>query len=262
MDLPGPGKDISSLMRHDHDSCLIEPRRGRREDPLPRSAIMVFNPEDLRTFQEYLRPSAIKSHTISLADAFTGEFNGTPVALAGPMLGAPQAVLVLERIIALGARQVVAAGWCGSLQTHVGIADIVLPASAISEEGTSSHYPKCTPTPSPGLLEALRRSLAASGRPIHEGAVWTTDAPFRETISKVEKFQSAGLLAVEMEASALFTVAKFRGIDLAAVLVVSDDLSNFKWRHGFREPVFRETRRNVARLILETVSSAASLPRG
>ncbi|MEN6440972.1 MAG: nucleoside phosphorylase [Syntrophobacter sp.] len=245
-------------MRQDKDSCLIEPRRGRKEDPLPHSAILVFNPEDLRTFQDCFTHPVSKSHKIALADVFTGEFNGSPIALAGPMLGAPQTILVLERIIALGARQVIASGWCGSLQTHVGIGDIVLPVAAISEEGTSRHYPEDTAAPSLHLMQTLRQALGPSDRPIHEGTVWTTDAPFRETVTKVERYQSEGVLAVEMETSALFTVARFRGIDLAVVLVVSDDLSNFKWRHGFREPVFRESRRKVARLTLDASSSAAA----
>ena len=166
MGLPYPGKDISSLMRQDHDSCLIEPRRGRNEDPLPHSAILVFNPEDLRTFQDCFTHPVSKTHKVTLADVFAGEFNGTPIALAGPMLGAPQTILVLERMIALGARHVIAMGWCGSLQAHINIGDIVLPSGAISEEGTSRHYPESAPTPFPSPY-AIPEAGAGGIRPAH-----------------------------------------------------------------------------------------------
>ena len=161
---------------------------------------------------------------------------GRRVALAGPMLGAPQTVLVLERMIALGARRFIAAGWCGSLRNEVRIGDIVLPSGAISEEGTSGHYPGVMRAPSSELFNSLKSALASTGQAIHEGTVWTTDAPFRETCAKIKAFQSQGVLAVDMETSALFSVSQFRGVDLAAVLVVSDDLSGLKWVHGFRDP--------------------------
>lgn len=245
-------------MRQDSDSCIIEPRRGRNEDPLPHSAILVFNPEDLCSFLDCFAHPAKRSRKLYLSDIYIGDFKGTQIAIAGPMLGAPQAILILERMIAMGARHFIATGWCGSLQTHVRIGDIVLPADAISEEGTSQHYPKCAATPSPHLQQSIERVLETSGMPVHHGTVWTTDAPFRETVSKVKKFQSEGVLAVEMETSALFTVAAYRGIDLAVVLVVSDDLSEFKWRHGFREPVFKEARQKAVDSTLQAVCLAAA----
>jgi uridine phosphorylase len=173
------------------------------------------------------------------------------------MLGAPQTILVLERMIALGTTRFIAAGWCGSLQKNVHIGDIVLPSSAISEEGTSSHYPSASPMPSPLIFDPLKSSLASSGLTIHEGTVWSTDAPFRETFRKVKDFQSAGVLAVDMETSALFTVSRFRKVDLAVVLVVSDDLSEFKWTHGFRDPAFKEARKKAVSSTLTAICNAA-----
>ena len=60
----------------------------------------------------------------------------------------------------------------------------------------------------------------------------------RETREKVERYQKEGVLAVEMEISALFTVAKFRGAELGAMPVVSDELATFKWRPGFKMEEF------------------------
>jgi purine-nucleoside phosphorylase len=95
--------------------------------------------------------------------------------------------------------------------------------------------------------------MASTGQAIHEGTVWTTDAPFRETCSKVKTFQSQGVLSVDMETSALFSVSRFRGVHLAVVLVVSDDLSDLKWVHGFRDPAFHKSRKKVIESILLTI---------
>ena len=169
--------------------------------------------------------------------------------------------MLLERLIALGVRNVLAAGWCGSLQTHVRIGDLVLPASAVCEEGTSAHYPLAegvVPGASKQLAEPLKRALEAKGARIHEGSVWTTDAPFRETVEKVLHHQQLGTLAVEMEASALFTLAAYRGICLAGAMVVSDDLSSLKWVHGFRDPGFKAAREILVSGTLDAAISIGS----
>ncbi len=245
-------------MPDDKDSCVIEPRRGRGEEILPQRAVLVFSPEDLASFSACFAQPPRRSHKLYLSEVFTGSCAGVSIALAGPMLGAPQTVLVLERMIALGARKFIAAGWCGALSKGVRIGDIVLPSRAISEEGTSGHYPGVECVPSSELLEALKSAMASTGPAIHEGAVWTTDAPFRETRAKLRAFQSHGVLAVDMETSALFTVSRFRGVDLAVVLVVSDDLSGLKWVHGFRDSEFHESRKRVIQSTLTAIVSEGS----
>ncbi len=244
-------------MSRTKDLCLIDPRRGRTEAPLPPLAILVFSPEDLGTFSCCFSEAPVRSHRLYLSEIRTGSRQGTRIALAGPMLGAPQTILVLEKMIALGATKFIAVGWCGSLQKDVCIGDVVLPSTAICEEGTSAHYPDAPPLPSPPLLESLRSTLSDTGLKLHEGPVWTTDAPFRETVAKVQRFQADGVLSVDMETSALFTVSRFRGVDMAVVLVVSDDLSGLKWVHGFRDPAFKEARTKVVESTLNAICLAA-----
>jgi uridine phosphorylase len=164
--------------------------------------------------------------------------------------------LVLEKLVALGAEEVIVTGWCGSLQPHVAIGDVVLPESAVSEEGTSRHYPPMRDRqfPDPGLLDELHRRLA--GRPVvtHRGEVWTTDAPYRETVGKVRDYQSRQVLAVEMEAAALFAVAAFRNVQLAAAMAVSDELASLQWNRGFKDPRFLRTRETLAEAALDALT--------
>lgn len=230
--------------------ALIEPARSKKDIPLPADGFLVFTSEDMAGMKAQWA-SARRVRRLFLSDVVVCTGEEPPVALVGPVIGAPQAVLVLEKIIALGVHRVIAYGWCGSLQPRVSIGDVLVPETAHSEEGTSAHYPiPEAPAPSPGLLRRLEAALRSDGNlTVHKGAVWSTDAPYRETEEKVRFFQERGVLGVDMEMSALFTVAAFRGIDLAGVLVVSDDLSRLTWRHGFRDPRFRETRKRLPALL-------------
>ena len=245
-------------MPPDENSAVIEPQRARRDPILPPLALLVFTPQDLDLFLQAFPQTPGRPHKLFLADIYTRTFDDTPLALAGPVLGAPQAVLVLEKLIALGVRDVLAVGWCGSLLPHVGIGDIVLPCRAISEEGTSQHYPTSIedPCPSSQLLGLIRDVFEQERVPFHEGPVWSTDAPYRETIGKVVRYRKQGVLAVEMEASALFTVAHFRGVRLALILIVSDDLSTLQWIHGFREARFQKAREKLVELTLGLLCSS------
>jgi uridine phosphorylase len=240
-------------MTAENNACVIDPRKGRHEESLPRDAVLVFSPEDLASFSAAFPRPPVRTHRLYLTEVFTAKRDAGSIALAGPMLGAPQTILVLERMIALGARRFIALGWCGSLNGEVKIGDIVLPSGAVSEEGTSSHYPGAQCLPSSQLFLSLRSALESTRKTVHTGAVWTTDAPFRETCAKVKSFQDRGVLAVDMETSALFSVASFRGVDLAVVLVVSDDLSGLKWVHGFRDAGFKESRQKVIQTVLTAI---------
>jgi uridine phosphorylase len=247
----------------DDQTSVIEPQKGKREEDLPAAGVLIFTPQDLGLFFRCFARHPQQSHKIFLVDVFSGSYGDTPMALAGPMMGAPQAVLVLEKLVALGVRSVVAVGWCGSLQPHVRVGDLVLPRSTVSEEGTSRHYPcaETHPGPSSELVQPLRKAFLKELPGAHEGTVWSTDAPYRETKAKVLAYQKQGILAVDMESSALFAAACFRGIRLAVVLIVSDELFSLKWVHGFKDSKFKQTREKVAELTLVAISSfMKSLP--
>jgi uridine phosphorylase len=246
-------------MLRDENAALIEPRRGKREPLLPEKALLVFTPQDCEVFLRLFSPPAERSHKVCLAQVHVGAYGGTPISVVGPAIGAPQAVMVVEKLIALGVREILAVGWCGSLQQIAAIGDVVIPLNTVCEEGTSVHYPIGAPPPGPSseLLSPLREALRSDQFKIHEGTVWTTDAPYRETFAKVSAYQRKGVLAVDMETSALFTLARYRGIRVAILLVVSDDLSSLKWIHGFGQSAFKQCRERLAPLALATMCRRA-----
>jgi len=241
------------------DIAVIEPRRGRNEQPLPSAGLLLFTPQDVQLVLQSLPTSPEKLRKLYLAEVYRGALHDREIVIVGPSLGAPQTAMILEKLIALGVKDIVALGWCGSLQSHVQIGDVVLPTGAISEEGTSAHYPlgSALPGPAPSLLKALAEALRGSDLKTHAGAVWTTDAPYRETASKILTYQQEGVLAVEMEVSALFTVACFRSIRLAAALIVSDDLHSLKWLHGFKDTKFHLAREKMVGIVLRVLTAIA-----
>lgn len=241
------------------DIAVIEPMRGKNEQPLPSAGLLVFTPQDIQLVLQSLPCWPERLRKLYLAEVYRGVLQNREIAIVGPALGAPQTVMILEKLIALGVTDVVALGWCGSLQPHVQIGDVVIPTGAISEEGTSAHYPLggTPPGPAPGLRGALEETLKRSDLKAHTGYVWTTDAPYRETARKILTYQQEGVLAVEMEVSALFTVARFRSIRLAAALIVSDDLHTLKWLHGFKDAKFHLAREKVVGIALEVLAAVA-----
>lgn len=242
---------------NDSEQPLIVPQKAKSEPDLPESALILFTPQDIQLVRTATRRALVRLRKLYLSDLYVGAPNQAEIAVVGPMLGAPQAVLVLEKMIALGVRRFVALGWCGSLTDQAAVGDIIVPDRAVSEEGTSRHYPveEEDLRPDPDLTRRLHSVLAGSGRfTLHRGGVWSIDAPYRETREKVERYRQEGLLGVEMECSALFAVARYRSVKLTACLVVSDDLSSLAWRPGYRDQRFQDTRKRLPPYLFQSLT--------
>jgi uridine phosphorylase len=154
-----------------------------------------------------------------------------PVALLHPGVGAPLAAGFLEEAIALGGRKFIACGGAGTLDCTHEVGRIIVPISAVRDEGTSYHYllPSNEVEPTGRALESLISFLNKSGVPCELAKTWTTDAIYRETRAKIKRRIDCGCKSVEMEAAALFAVARFRGVELAQILYAGDDLSGEHW---------------------------------
>ena len=179
-------------------------------------------------------------------------FTGSEYFLAGPVLGAPMAVMILEILAGGGAEKIIFAGFAGSLSPELRLGDVFLPDAAVSTEGTSAHYPADL-LPDPDLYALLRKNASDHGI-FHPGMVWSTDGPLRETKLLRQAFTKAGAIAVEMEVSALFAAARFRGLKLGAVLLITDIFENDNWRAGFDTPHYNEGLLHTAGLSWDTIT--------
>lgn len=216
-----------------------EYRRERvGDDPCdpPEAVVLCYS----RTLFEYLtesRPTRAVDHYYGELHRFEGT-DGRVGVLGEFGIGAPTTAMLVEDLVADGVGAFLSVGMAGCLDADVGMGEFVVPDGAVRDEGTSHHYvgPDHDAEPSAALFETTTGVLAERDEPFHVGPTWTTDAIYRETVAEVERYAAEGVLTVEMEASAVFAVAAHRGVDAAAMFVVSDYLGPDDW-----EPRFRET---------------------
>jgi uridine phosphorylase len=172
--------------------------------------------------------------------------------VTGP--GAPYIAIEMEELVALGVRRFVLVGAAGSLQPELRAGTLALCSRALRDEGTSFHYARSSTYayPSSRLTKAVRSALDRARVPYVHGPSWTIDAAYRETVAEIRRYRSRGILTVEMEASAAFTVARVRGCEAAALFVVSDHLDDQGW-----EPMFYDIGAALGRALDVAVSALA-----
>lgn len=233
--------------------AIVNPIRGKSPPHTGNLAIVAATEGDLRLLARLTDLPVVDQRKLFISRLSVVADDRQRFTLAGPLIGSPYAAMIVETLGVWGVKRILFIGWCGAVSPRVRAGDIIVPERALVDEGTSGHYgdPRCrVALPARTLAQQARQALRHHRAPFHDGPVWTTDAIFRETVEKVEHYQARGALAVEMELSAVLTVARFRGMEAAGILVVSDELSDFKWRPGFTTPAFRTAREQVCRAAL------------
>jgi len=184
--------------------------------------------------------------------AYILKYKDTSICLFQLSIGAPAAGAELEILLALGVEYIVLLGSVGALSLDIPRWTIIVPNRAIRDEGTSYHYEEPSPYafPDSKLSYLIKEELKKRGLRFVEGAVWTTDAIFRETSRKREAFMQDGAVCVDMEASALFSIAKFREGKMAAIFYAGDYVGEKKWdlRIGKNHD---EKKRRISETLLE-----------
>lgn len=146
-------------------------------------------------------------------------------------VGASGCVAILEDIIAMGAENILVFGTCGVLDSSIKETSIIIPTSAIRDEGTSYHY--APPTSEIALNHTYRKQfkqfLDAQNISYTEGKVWTTDGIYRETHQKTANRKTQGAIAVDMECSAIAAFANFRKINHFQFFYSADNLDAETW---------------------------------
>jgi len=156
---------------------------------------------------------------------YTGEWEGRPVSVQGTGMGCPGATIVFEELIQLGVRSLLRVGTCGGLQPHHALGDMIVAISAVPADSTASHLvngePHC-PTASWELIHQAVHVAKEIGQEMHAGPVVSSDLFYNPDGGQYERWSKRGVLAVEMEAAALFTVGALRGVQAGCLLTISD----------------------------------------
>jgi uridine phosphorylase len=148
------------------------------------------------------------------------------VGIVGCAVGAPFAVLIAEQLFASGCRLLLSVTSAGQIVSAGPPPYFVIIERALRDEGTSYHYaaPSEYADADPRLVARAVEALKGEGRHAIVGASWTTDAPFRETAAAIDAARAKGILAVEMEAAALYTFARAAGVHVLCLAHVTNTM--------------------------------------
>jgi uridine phosphorylase len=157
--------------------------------------------------------------------------DGRAVSVLHPGVGSPLAIGITEEATALGITTFVACGGAGALDPDLDLGHVMVVSSALRDEGTSSHYarPSRTIDAQPLGVGVAHQVLDQLGVEHFVGRAWTTDAMFRETRSRIQRRIDEGCHMVDMEASALIALARYRRLRLAHVLYAGDMVAGEEW---------------------------------
>lgn len=154
------------------------------------------------------------------------ELAGQMVGIVGCAVGAPFAVLIAEELFESGSRLILSMTSAGQIVSAGRTPYFVIIDRALRDEGTSYHYaaPSEFGEADPELVSMANNALKAAGLHVIVGPTWTTDAPFRETVEAIEAAKQRGILAVEMEAAALYAFAKARQANVLCIAHVTNTM--------------------------------------
>ncbi|HUG34803.1 MAG TPA: nucleoside phosphorylase [Anaerolineales bacterium] len=214
-------------------SALLAYRRANGQLPdFPTPRAVIFAPQ--KSLADYIR----RRHSLKQIKGFLGDFhllkrtNGQIALSTGFGIGAPVIAGLTDEFAALGVKQFVLIGMAGGLQPELTTGSLVISTSAIRGEGVSRHYLPSSPTveSSSEFVHGINEILTKQNHSHHPGTTWTTDAPFRELRKDVLEHQKQGVLAVDMEAAAMLSVAKSMNLSAMAMFSIADQLSGGDWR--------------------------------
>jgi DeoD family purine-nucleoside phosphorylase len=156
---------------------------------------------------------------------YTGTWEGKRVSVQGTGMGCPGATIVVEELIQLGVTKLLRVGTSGGLQPQHKLGDLIVAISAVPADSTAMHLvgnePHC-PTASWELIHGAVHVAKESGQQLHVGPIVSSDLFYNPDDGQYERWSKRGVLAVEMESAALFTVGALRGVHTGCLLTVSD----------------------------------------
>jgi len=156
---------------------------------------------------------------------FSGSYQGVPVSVQATGMGSPSAAIVTEELVQLGVKRLIRIGTCGALRSDLGLGDLIVASAAVPADGTPRHYAADEPSAPIAdfrMVHAAVHEAERLGMPVRVGSVATSDVFYDPDPGRYLRWQRLGVLAVEMEAAVLFTVAALRGVSAACILTVSD----------------------------------------
>jgi uridine phosphorylase len=212
------------------ENLLREAKRQKKLAPATVPSICILDPDgDIgRLLLDSCRAAKSQAWACYHTELLLFEEAGVQFGLIQFAVGAPFAVLVAEELFASGCQLVISVTSAGQISNDYGQPPyFVLIDKAWRDEGTSHHYlpPSERSLMQPGLLHILKDAFSRASIRVRTGATWTTDAPFRETASAIRFYKEQGVVAVEMEAAALYAFSEARSKPVVCLAHVTNQMA-------------------------------------
>lgn len=210
-------------------NLLREGRRQRGRPDIAVPAVCLLDPDGdiVRHLTATGRATEHPGWACYHTTLWTFDLDGTEVGVIGCAVGASFAVLLAEQLAVSGCELLISITSSGSITPVAEPPYFVVIDRALRDEGTSHHYlPPAPWSVAPHrLLARLDGQLDGLGQPVATGSTWTTDAPYRETVDAIAHAESLGIVAVEMEAAALYAFAAVRAFDVICIAHVTNTMA-------------------------------------
>ncbi len=121
-------------VKNNYDDIVIHPIKTKKEKSIPSSGLMLVNPADAQYGIDIFKQQGAENRRFHNSTLYVNQAND--FFISGPAIGAPAAVMAMEKLIALGARRIFFYGWCGAIERNLSVCDIVIPTQAMSGETT------------------------------------------------------------------------------------------------------------------------------
>lgn len=205
----------------------------KRISNFPKICVSTFSEKIIQKFSSLQNTEKIAElYTANgMTPVYKIRYKNTDIAFYLSRVGAPACVAGFEEVVAMGAKKFVLFGSCGVLDDHKVKENIIIPVSAIRDEGTSYHYiePSAEMEADARSIQILEQVLKNCGYSYVKGKTWTSDAIYRETIPAIRRRRQEGCLAVEMECASMLAVSQYRKIPFLQFLYGADNLSSDTW---------------------------------
>ena len=158
---------------------------------------------------------------------YTGTYKGSPVSVQATGMGCPSAAIVTEELIELGARNLLRVGTCGGYNRELRLGDLIVATAATPQDGTVSSITQGVPYAPAAhfdIVHAAHHAAESAGRRTFIGPIVSSDLFYDPEEKPARLWGDLGVLAVEMEAAAIFTLAAMRGVRAGCLLTVSDTI--------------------------------------
>jgi len=230
----------------------VRAARGLPRDPVPAVCILEFDGDLTDWLISTGAAKPCKSWACFHTKLHALDVDETPCGIVPRTIGGPYAVLIAEQLKSSGAQVILGLTSAGRVAASVPVPSLVVPTAAIRDEGASYHYLAANhpAVAHAKLADSLSCSLTSLGIPVLSGAVWTTDAPYRETNQQLADYARQGVLAVEMQAASLFAFGIAQRIPVAMVAHVTNAVDH-------EEAPFEKGSHEFSQRLLETMCRVA-----